>query len=148
MSDPATILARLKALTGSDREVDYEIAGALFRLSRVSKELERSLGYHPGGIEPQMIVERRFGPDTEPIPHWTASIDAALALVEKVASTKAEEILQTAISYINDRGLWPFSRWLPLAILIALFTHLSDARPALKPVSIVTADHFGGEHGG
>jgi len=84
MSSLTELRERVERATGPDRELDIEIAGALFELSRLTKKLQRSLGFRPGSVEPQIIIRDRFaGADTEPIPYYTASIDAALALVER-----------------------------------------------------------------
>ena len=119
------LLSRLEAATGPDRELDHRLQGILVN--------DGNFG-HYAGIEEWVTAGMEFGWNT---PAYTASIDAAIALVERVEPRSWHVHLGTAIN-----SLWasdtifgePLTApdvplyLLPKHIILALLRSLS-ARP-------------------
>ena len=92
MSDLSELLKRVEAATGPDRELDAHLA-VIAGLNMCFCDYEAG-SYHgdcppPGCGEPLGLHDERHSypvqwQDDERLPAYTASIDAALALVEKV----------------------------------------------------------------
>jgi hypothetical protein len=99
------IIARLEGLTGPDRKVDAAIHEA---------------------INPPLGARLRQGH----IPSYTASLDAAIALVERQGFDLAQEcmLLRFVMAQAMDKATatsQPLSYWLPIATLISLFRTLA-----------------------
>jgi hypothetical protein len=122
------LLSRLEAATGPDRELDHRLQGILVN--------DGNFG-HYAGLEEWVTAGMEFGWNT---PAYTASIDAALALVERLLPGWRRRLEEPH----GDGGwraslIWPDQEDVvrakvaeaptaPLAILLALFRALS-ARP-------------------
>ena len=84
MADLAELLERVKAATGPDREIDVALwlamtPGATYRTTRVRHDRT--------GREWDINEPRINGGAMVEVPEYTASLDAALALVERVLDT-------------------------------------------------------------
>jgi hypothetical protein len=119
------LLARVKAATGPDRELDLDIAAALFTDGEDTawwqRRKERFLSSH-------MLVDAA--------PPYTASIDAALALTERMLPGRSYHVARHSlvktpffVAAIGSRSGPPqegtHEASAPLAILAALLTSLS-----------------------
>jgi len=71
MADLAALIERVEKLTGPSRDADY----------RIEKELVRPCEFPASGLWPPFMVGSKF---ERSIPAYTASLDAAVALVERV----------------------------------------------------------------
>ncbi len=117
-----TLLDRLRAAKGPDRELDAEIAHALGQTVTYSTEI------HP----------QPCGDDGCYLPEWTASLDAALALAERVLPGWAWSMsydppettgnpphafkLRAPNRATHGEGHWYHAPTAPLAVLIALLS--------------------------
>lgn len=100
MSNPS-LLERVEAATGADREIDKELAqhllGAFIRLSTTGE-----------GWRYQMLLPDHQGVSFESLPDvpaYTSSLDAALSLVERVLPGWGVEVLTP------DRDMWRATVW-------------------------------------
>lgn len=76
------LIARLEALIGSDRELDAEIDVALFGGETIWKTANYTMESYPASRRPSATHIGGFA--NEHVPSYTASLDAAVALVERV----------------------------------------------------------------
>ncbi len=137
----ADIIARLEAATGADRELDAEIEALLFGGEII-------WGAARFTDDPTVSVRRPSanhlsGFSNNPVRLFTASLDAALALVgEKLdcdrivgvteARTEEVEAHSTVITVRSMTGWRSFSASAPtpaLAVLLALFCALQSSEP-------------------
>lgn len=86
MTAHAELITRLEAATGPDREIDLDIAVGL-KIAPGGEKWERRNGRYDQGGSPHLRENR--APDPGPWPTfsaqpYTASVDAALALLERV----------------------------------------------------------------
>ncbi|MDH7786387.1 hypothetical protein QBD01_002408 [Ochrobactrum sp. 19YEA23] len=103
-----TLLDRLSKLDAPDREVDAEIA------------LQNGWHLFPG--------DRWIGPEGKiVVPEYTRSIDAAIALAERVLPGKGVDLLWEAISELGKKYYWHIClkkpeqvKELPIQVCIAL----------------------------
>ena len=117
---------RVRAATGPDRELDCETAVLLdgfIRQPGKYEEDEFDYCYMDGGD----LITPGYGGD-QMVHYYTASVDAALALVERV-------LPRSDLQFIRDHGEWDVQIGdappsvglpLPLAILDALLTALIE----------------------
>lgn len=123
------LLSRLEAATGPDRELDHRLQGILVN--------DGNFG-HYAGLEEWVTAGMEFGWNT---PAYTASIDAAIALVEQVLTGPEEPTFSLDHASFGANWTCEFHWFInpawhsradmptaPLAILIALLRALS-ARP-------------------
>ena len=121
-----SILDRLRAATGPDRKLDGDIAVALNQLPEIvggyTRRKDGLLWYHWIPPEDCAIWEA---------PEYSGSIDAALALMERILPGSAYELRTGSEDYMfmilrSDLSLqwWPVGATAPLAILATLFTAL------------------------
>jgi hypothetical protein len=119
MTKYADIIARLEMAEGPNREIDYLIH---------DWELQRSgLQVRLADIMRHWTEEQRFSI----LAGYTSSIDAAIALVERMLPTQWPAILRTALSEMAGEYYWHINfpqpgqrEMLPIAILLALFRAL------------------------
>jgi len=137
-----TIIERLKAATGPDREIDARIKAYLepdFRFMTFPGDIR---GKRPAEYEPLAAVinsagdwQAEFWGDVANIcdaEKWTSSLDAALALVERMLGKTSVYMSSTEEGVLGERfhraeiGSFGSQRaaTLVLAILCALFTAL------------------------
>jgi hypothetical protein len=127
------LLARIEEATGADRAIDATLS-VLFRIAPPDSQdwVHRWAGeWRAEGGRVWLIHEDgSHGPNFRPRP-WTESVDAALALVERLGEDPSQ-ILSDAIEYLGTTG-WSGS-WLaalPRFIVIALLrAHLEGAPDA------------------
>jgi len=119
------ILERLKSATAASRELDAEIAKAIGY---------QNVGHHDVG-SPHLWGWYGLSPDGDKvqIPPFTASIDAALALVERMLPGWKYEIRPRFAKLLNPHKPRSDASGMgdtpALAILIALFTALKERPP-------------------
>ncbi len=118
--------ARLDAAKGPDRELDAAIFVALVEPTWVTSPKD------PGAVAADAMSFRSTGKlhyitkTSKHAPHYTASIDAAVALVERALPGKVVSIIADAINLVsgeNWRGV-PLGKALPLALCRALLSAL------------------------
>lgn len=80
--DLTSLLERVRNATGSDRELDAEIAQAVEGVEIQWRQANGTMEMYPVQRYPSTAHAAGFG--IGPVPEYTASIDAALALVERV----------------------------------------------------------------
>lgn len=93
MPDLSTLIERVEALTGPSRDADY----------RIEKAIVRPGEFPASEIWPPFMVGSKFD---RSIPAYTASIDAAVALVERVLPGKSMSMIRAAIDLMYERGGW------------------------------------------
>ena len=81
-----TLIDRLRQATGPDRELDYLIAIAVdLHMPEVGMTAKQLLNVHDGDLKAFMAAgESGYSALKDCLPRFTASIDAALALVERM----------------------------------------------------------------
>lgn len=82
MSDLAELLERVKAATGPDRELDADLAQTIEGVEIQWRQANGTMEMYPVQRYPSTTHSAGFG--IGPVPNYTASIDAALALTERV----------------------------------------------------------------
>lgn len=122
------LIERLEKATGSDREIDALLALGVAGWSHERRKGDRYEYWRdPDDISPHSTYHPR-----RELPRYTASIDAALALVER-RGLAFDGILDDALSDVVERALeradvggdnHPRLSELPIAILIALLRAL------------------------
>ena len=141
-----SLLERVKAATGPDRNIDRDLGclpgGPIFRRDRLREEDGITVVAYFRHEDRDPVTGRTMafasGPDDVSfvgfndyaVPFYTASIDAALALVERVAPGMWWIILHSATKQVADLKTYsnphpPLSR-LPLAILAALLSLMAE----------------------
>jgi hypothetical protein len=81
----SALLVRVKGAKGADREIDYALAQVALGYAIHDEPV---FDFHTGWTDKTIKVMSAFGADErkdwELIPEWTSSLDAAVALVERV----------------------------------------------------------------
>lgn len=134
--DIASLLERVKAATGPDRDLD--------------RSIWRHFNPRPAGRVSDVVLPQGFGKGAlndalDPTPMLTGSIDAALALVERLMPDWGVQTMSPAGGEYAACNMWlpppdggPKALWrrssgksvtLPLAILAALLTSLKENHP-------------------
>jgi hypothetical protein len=115
MTDLQSLLSRVEGANGPDRELDCLIAAATDYRNRFTGELLAEWLEDP--------ARRAEAMQWEGVPYVTSSLDAALALCERVLPGEAWGLLQDAL-FDNRVKCSDVSRELPLALLTALLRTL------------------------
>jgi len=134
MSKYADIIARLEKAEGPDRLIDVLVGYAAdYVVEDIS--LRERMDRH--SVEYMLEkVDRGFNSIWPLLPRYTASIDAAIALVERMLPGRAWTINQSGVAEIRhptlrERDVTGFGRSPQLGALIALFRAL-DAQETSK----------------
>ena len=130
------LIAALEMATGPSRELDCAIAVTIDGYYEIPPKWEGGpVGYGYVEDDGKRYVEPGHGGD-QLVPHYTASIDAAVALVNRVLPGKWPDILHAALRELGKQNNWHIclvepgqERALPIAILIeALKAKLSQEK--------------------
>lgn len=137
MSGIAGLLARVEAARGPDREIDIWIdaasgAGRKIIPTVTADQVAMLVDSEDGSIREGMSDADAFG-----VPAYTASVDAALALVERMLPGSSYDLsLVAGNKPVCDAKIWPPAlplgvggegHTLPLAILAALLRALAPS---------------------
>lgn len=94
MTQLADLLARLEKAEGPDREIDAALLVALLKPEQLADDLRYYRLPSPSMDHMEMCapgtywLKQRSGASLHTSPHYTASLDAALALVERVLPSR------------------------------------------------------------
>ena len=112
------LIERVRGLTGADREVDAEIDVALFGGETVWLTTKYTMEQYPASRRPSKSHVGGFA--KEHVPLVTASVDAAMALAEKVKPGWFWHILPSAVRACYDADGKPedLARFIVAEILI------------------------------
>ena len=132
-TEPSSLLERVRGAKGADRGIDGEL-WAMFDPA----EFERQCGFkgmmYAGHVHTKAEkCERIATLRTLLSPQYTASLDAAIALVERVKPGAAPRLLQDTLLVEpgdSQARFWKNGSldWLPLALLAALLSSMQEVR--------------------
>lgn len=136
MTKPDDLVDRLRAATGPDRELDAEIAKALEGVEIQWRQANYTMDLHP--VQRYPSTNHIGGYGIGPVPYYTASVDAALSLVERCLPGQQWMLDKQPENF--ECVLWDgvtmkakaneAAPTLPLAILTALLTAMQAERDA------------------
>ncbi|MCX2696668.1 hypothetical protein [Ochrobactrum chromiisoli] len=120
-----TLIDRLSKLDGPDREVDAEIC-ILFQYGGKNSEGATNVRIDPDWCDDDLLFEIDGDPCCNPIPEVTASIDACIALAERVLPNERPYLARIAFegkcqwraSFVGGKASW--SPVPSIALLIAI----------------------------
>lgn len=104
----ANLLSRLQGLEGPDREVDALICVAL-QYGGPNSEGATNVRRDSDWDENDLIFEVNGEPSCNRIPELTASLDATVALCERVLPAKWPDILREALRLMGQEYDWHIS---------------------------------------
>lgn len=133
----AELIAKLEALSGPDREIDAAIVASLN--NAIVKRYPPTDDFGPKNRWQFWSEDGKHFLGSEgkyPVPPYTASLDATIALVERLLPGRWPDFLRGGLSILAERHFWHIEprkpgqeHELPSAVLICLLRALSPEPP-------------------